>query len=133
MQGSRPPSFRFILSSFRRYSPLAANNCLFDANFVSTSPLTIYLSAASYCDLLGINKTGLHKRIKSYRPVTRVLGALIPLLSFVLSMIITFSDRAFVDSQACKGSTFVTWVSELSLLCLDCFTEPKSLYPHQKT
>ena len=84
---------------------------LFDANFaltVSTSPLTVYLSAASCCDLLGI-KTGLYKRIKSHRPVTRVLGAQIPLLSFVLSMIITLSDRALIDSQACKGSTFVTW------------------------
>jgi len=49
------------------------------------------------------NQTGLHKRIKYHRRITRALGTLIP---FRLSMTLRFSNRAFGDSELYDGSTF---------------------------
>ena len=73
---------------------------IFDAGVarsISSSPLTIYLVVASICDLCGI-RTGLYKRIKSYRSITRILGALVLLLWTGLSMTIAMSATAFKDS-----------------------------------
>ena len=85
---------------------------LFDAHFALTltsSPLTVYLVVASTCDWFGI-ETGLYKRIKSRHLLTRTLGTLVLILWFGLSVTVRISDRAFVDSGLCKGSTFGDWL-----------------------
>lgn len=88
---------------------------VFDANFALTltsSPLTIYLVVASICDLLGI-KTGLYKQINSHRFSIRIPGALVIFLWFGLSVTLTVSDSAFIDSGICGGSTFGDWLFQL--------------------
>jgi hypothetical protein len=85
---------------------------LFDAGFalpLTSSPLTIYLVVASICDLFGF-ETNLYKRIKSYRRIIAILGALIPLLWLWLSLTLTFSDSAFVGSELCRNSRFKDWL-----------------------
>ena len=85
---------------------------LADAHFallISSSPLTVYLVAASIGDIVGI-QTGLYKQIKSHRLITRTLGALVPLLWLALSMTLTFSKSAFKDSS-CAGGGFTDWLS----------------------
>ena len=82
-----------------------------DASFallLSSSPLTVYLVAASIGDLCGIH-TGLYKRIKSYRLITRALGALVLLLWTGLSMTSIVSTTAFKDSH-CYTYTFTDWL-----------------------
>ena len=85
---------------------------LFDARFallLTSSPLTIYLVAASICYLFGF-ETNLYKRIKSYRRIIAILGALIPLLWLGLSLTLTFSDKAFKGSELCSNSHFKDWL-----------------------
>ena len=92
---------------------------VFDANFalvISSSPLTIYLVTASICDLFGI-RTGLYKRIKSYRLITRTLGVLVLLLWTGLSMSLSLSTRAFKDSPS-EASTFAGWLQNTALSLL---------------
>ena len=93
----------------------------FDVYFalrVSSSPLTIYLVVASIADLCGI-RTGLYKRIKSYRPIIRALGASVLLIWTGLSMSLWMWASSFED-DACKGSwTFVNWIrSTMDVLSL---------------
>jgi hypothetical protein len=81
---------------------------LYDASYallITSSPLTVYLAVASVCDPFGF-KTDLYKRIKSYRRTTRILGALVLFLWLGLSMTLTLSDRAFMNSEDCRGSSF---------------------------
>ena len=85
---------------------------LFDANFaliITSSPLTVYLAVASICHWFRI-EVGLYKRVRSYRLVTRALGALVLFLWFGLSAIARLSDRAFIDSGLCEGSTIEEWL-----------------------
>ena len=85
---------------------------IFDVDFallVSSSPLIIYLSFASVCDLCGF-RTGLFKRLKYYPKIVRILGAFVPFLWNVLSMIQSFSNDAFLDSPCHPTSTFMSWV-----------------------
>ena len=85
---------------------------LFDADFallLGSSPLAMYLSFASVCDLCGI-RTGLFKRIKSYRRTIRIIGALTPLLWIALSMIASFSNEAFLDSPCNPTLNFLAWL-----------------------
>ena len=101
---------------------------LFDAGFallLGSSPLAIYLSFASVCDLCGI-RTGLFKRIKSYRNVVRILGAFVPFLWTALSMIKSFSNKAFLDSPCTPTSTFPDWLNQtiLSLLSVGRIIPP---------
>ena len=87
---------------------------LFDVEFaltVSSSPLAIYLSFASVCDLCGI-RTGLFKRIKSHLRIIRTLGILAPLFWTVLSMIKSLSRTAFLDSPCSPISTFRDWLED---------------------
>ena len=102
---------------------------LFDAFFarlVGSSPLMIYLSFASVCDLCGI-RTRLFKRIKSHwhRNIIRIFGALVPFLWTALSMVESFSNKAFLDSHCNPTSTFLGWLGDtllslvLSLVSLD--------------
>ena len=89
----------------------------FDVYFalrVSSSPLAIYLSLASVCDLCGF-RTGLFKRIKSYRNIVRTLGAFVPLLWAALSIIEWFSDEAFLDSDCGPTLTFQGWLKDTTL------------------
>ena len=98
---------------------------LFDANFVlalSSSPLTVYLVVASICDLCGI-RTGLYKRIKSYRLITRILGAVVLPLWIGLSMFTIMSTKAFKDSL-CDPGTFKDWLQHIAVLFLLNFTNP---------
>jgi len=104
---------------------------LFDANYalqVCSSPLTVYLVAASICDLCG-TKTGLYKRIKSHRRTTRALGALVPFLWLGLSMTMRLSNRAFVDSGLCDSSTFTDWLLDLVQSIFYSIQAPGSLSP----
>ena len=94
---------------------------LYDASFallLTSSPLTVYLAVASICDLFGF-ETNLYKRIKSHRRTIRILGALIPFLWFGLSLTLRLSDRAFVDSKLCRGSSFKDWVLDFLSSYLD--------------
>ena len=96
-----------------------------DASFallVSSSPLTVYLVVASICDLCGI-RTGLYKRIKSYRLITRILGALVLLLWTGLSMATTISARAFKDSL-CYPGTFKYWLLSIVYFILFSLVTP---------
>jgi len=84
---------------------------LFDANYaliITSSPLTINLVAASIYELFG-PKTNLYKRIKSYRRIIRAFAALLPFIWLALSVTLRLSDRAFKDSQLCRGSSFKDW------------------------
>ena len=88
-----------------------------DAGFAlrfSSSPLTVYLVAASIGDLCGI-RTGLYKRIKSYPLITRALGASVLLLWTGLSMALFTSNRAFKDSH-CYTHTFTDWLMYIANL-----------------
>ena len=102
----------------------------FDASFVltlSSSPLTIYLVTASICDLFGIH-TGLYKRIKSYRPAIRALGASVLLLWTGLSMVSSISTRAFKDSW-CGTRTFAGWLGDTANILVFSFMSPGGLIP----
>ena len=93
---------------------------IFDAQFaltVSSSPLVIYLSFASACDLCRI-RTRLFKRIKSYRNIIRILGALVPFLWTALSMVVNFSDKAFLDSPCRPTSSFLDWLEETTVFII---------------
>ena len=96
-----------------------------DAHFViavSSSPLTVYLAVASIGDLFGI-KTGLYKRIKSHRLVTRALGAMILPLWIGLSMTTSISGKAFKDSS-CEDTGFIVWLLNLAFLLVNFFAFP---------
>ena len=74
---------------------------------------------ASISDLFGI-RTGLYKRIKSYRLVTRTLGALILLLWIGLSMTYWMSTGAFKDSSCYPGG-FKDWLEYTSFSLITSF------------
>jgi hypothetical protein len=87
---------------------------IFDADFallVTSSPLAIYLSFASVCDLCGI-RTGLFKRIKSYRNIVRALGAFVPFLWTALSMVRKFLQQGFSGQPVLPTSTFREWLGD---------------------
>ena len=80
---------------------------LYDANYallITSSPPTVYLAVASICDIFWF-ETDLHKPVKSHRRTTRILGALVLFLWLGLCMTLTLSDRAFVNSEDCRGSS----------------------------
>ena len=84
---------------------------IFDADFallLSSSPLVIYLSFTSVCDIRGI-RTSLFERINSHPHVIRAFGAFVPFLWATLSTIESFSNKAFLDSQCNPTSTFPGW------------------------
>ena len=88
---------------------------LYDATFallLTSSPLTVYLVVASICDLFGF-ETNLYKRIKLYRRTIRFFGAMIPFLWLGLSLTLTFSDKAFKNSELCSGSSFTGWLLDV--------------------
>ena len=88
---------------------------LFDASFalqLTSSPLTTYLVVASICDLCGF-ETNLYKRIKYNCIIIRALAILVPFFWLGLSMTLTLSDSAFIDSGLCRGSTFRDWLLHL--------------------
>ena len=88
---------------------------LYDATFallLTSSPLTVYLVVASFCDIFGF-ETHLYKRIKSHRRILRVFGAMVPLLWLGLSLTLTFSDKAFIHSELCRGSSFTDWLLDV--------------------
>jgi hypothetical protein len=88
---------------------------LYDATFallLTSSPLTVYLVVASICDLCGF-ETHLYKRIKSHRQTISFFGAMVPFLWLGLSLTITFSDKAFINSELCSGSTFTDWLLDV--------------------
>ena len=90
---------------------------IFDVDFaliLSSSPLAIYLSFASVCDLCRI-RTSLFKRVKSHRNVVRILGALVPIFWTALSMVESFSDKAFLDSSCNPTSSFQGWLGDTLL------------------
>jgi len=95
---------------------LARADALF-ALTLSSSPLTIYLVAASICNLRGIH-TGLYKRIKSHRFVTSILGALVLAIWTGLSMAYSISPSAFKDSP-CETRSFVDWLLYISITLLN--------------
>ena len=88
---------------------------LYDANFallLTSSPLTVYLVVASICDLFWF-ETNLYRRIKSYRRTIRFFGAMVPFLWLGLSLTLTFSDKAFKNSELCSGSNFTGWLLDI--------------------
>ena len=100
---------------------------IFDANlalFLSSSPLTMYLVIVSCFSALRRLETDLYKRIKSHRRVICAFVILVPVIWFVLTTTITLSDRAFLDSEICHGSTFKDWALEFSLFLLICILYP---------
>ena len=99
---------------------------LYDANFallLTSSPLTVYLVAASACEFCGI-ETDLYKRIKSNRRAIRVFAILIPFLWLGLSVVLRLSDRAFKDSGLCHGSTFKDWLRDCRKFMIGSTTYP---------
>ena len=96
---------------------------LFDANFtlnITSSPLTVYLVISSLSTLFWIlvglckndgprKQIGLYRQIRSHHLITSVLGTLVLLLWFALSVTIRMSGSAFIDSSSCQGSTFSGW------------------------
>ena len=89
----------------------------FDAYFallLSSSPLTVYLVAASIGDLLGI-KTGLYKRIKSHRRIIRALGAVVLPLWTGLGMTTWMSRTAFTNSSCPGDFSFGGWLMDTVL------------------
>ena len=90
---------------------------------MTSSPLTVYLSLASACNILGI-KTGLYKRVASHRLITSVLGALVLLFWFALFAIIVVSHNAFTDSKDDGGDTFVDMLRYLFFTLLFRFLQP---------
>ena len=95
---------------------------LFDVDFallISSSPLVIYLSFASVCDLRPGAHTGLFKRIKSYPHIIRLFGAFVPVFWTVLSLVESFSATAFLDSSCQPKSTkFGGWLKDSILSVL---------------
>lgn len=65
---------------------------------LASSPLMAYLVLASICDLCGA-KTGLYKRIKSHRRITRSLGAFIVPLWLILTGVVCLSTSAFTNDD----------------------------------
>ena len=65
---------------------------------LTSSPLMAYLVLASICDLCGA-KTGLYKRIKSHRRITRSLGAFIVPLWLILTGVVCLSTSAFTNDD----------------------------------
>ena len=92
---------------------------------LSSSPLTIHLVVASISDIFEI-QTGLYKRIKSYRLITRTLGALVLLLWIGLSLTLTLSKSAFEDSM-CVSGLFEDWLSRAIVLLVYSFVSPGSI------
>ena len=94
------------------------------ALLLSSSPLTIYLVVASISDICGIH-TGLYKRIKSYRFIIRILGALVLLLWIGLGIIRVVSPKAFKDSSCFIGQhTFWNWAGYVCLTLLAFLVSP---------
>ena len=78
---------------------------------------------ASTCDWFGI-KTGLYKQIISHRLIVRTLGTLVLFLWFGLSVTLTLSDRAIIDSRVCQGSTFRDWLRDFFGFIWNSVIEP---------
>ena len=78
------------------------------ALLITTPPLMVYLMISSICDLLGM-KTGLYKRIRSDRRITRALGVLIMPLWLALSLTQWLSRRAFEGSEQGGGLSLRKW------------------------
>ena len=84
---------------------------LFDANFaltITSSPLTVSLALSYACAWFKI-KPYLLKRIKSGF-IVRTLWTSVLFLWFGLSVTLTLSNKAFINSGLCDGSTFRDWV-----------------------
>ena len=92
---------------------------------ISSSPLTIYLVVTSIADLCGI-QTGLYKRIKSHRFITRAFGASLLLIWTGLSMTAVMSASAFKDSS-CYPGTFVDWLLYISYFLMSFLMGPGGL------
>jgi len=109
VQASLIQSYLILLSTFLSIGRQQLS--LFDANYaitITSSPLTIYLVAASIYEFFG-PKTDFYKRIRSHRRTIRAFAALLPFLWLALSMTLRLSDRAFKDSHLCRGSGFKDW------------------------
>ena len=105
--------YQILLSTLLSINPdnhkrLSVNDAHF-AIQATSSPLTVYLAVASIGGLFG-TKTGLYKRIKSYRLIIHALGALILPLWTGLSMTTWMSGKAFKDSSCGHKLRFVDWL-----------------------
>lgn len=79
---------------------------------------------ASTCDWFGI-ETRLYKCIdKSRRLTIRTIGTSVLFLWFGLSVTLRLSDRAFINSRICQGSTFKNWLKDFSGFVLGVATDP---------
>ena len=96
------------------------------ALLLSSSPLTMYLVVASICDFFGIH-TGLYKRIRSYRSIIRVLGALVLLIWTGLSMTFMMWTSAFEDPE-CGAGTFAHWFRFIIDTLMFTFMFPGGIY-----
>jgi hypothetical protein len=74
------------------------------------------LAVAVICDLF-VFETDLYKLIKYRRCTVRILGVLAPFLWLGLSMTVSFSDRAFVNSDQCNNLSFKDWLLGLFFFC----------------
>jgi len=103
----------------------------FDAYFalrVSSSPLTMYLVVASISDLCGI-RTGLYKRIKSYRPIIRILGASVLLIWTGLSMTFIIWSNVFEDPHCHSTGNFVGWIRFTARILIYTLMHPGGISP----
>ena len=78
---------------------------------LTSSPLMAYLVLTSICDLCGA-KTGLYKRIKSHRRITRSLGAFIVPLWLTLTGVVCLSTSAFTNDDDDESGDYGTGVGE---------------------
>ena len=90
------------------------------ALLVSVSPLAVYLSFASFCNLFG-TRTGLFNRIESNGFVISAFGAFVPFLWIALSMVTGFSSSAFEDSACYPTQTFLEWLKATVLYLISGF------------
>ena len=87
-----------------------------------SSPLTIYLVFASFCDLYGA-KTRLYERITSYRRVIRAFAILVPFLWLALSITTVLLAQELSDSNTFSSQSDVS-----PLILLYYFIPSRSRY-----
>ena len=79
---------------------------------LTSHPLMAHLAISSICHIFGV-QTDLYRRIRSHRRIISVLGALILLLWFALSLALRLSNQAFSDSREYGGWDFMEWLRNL--------------------
>jgi len=79
------------------------------AIIITSSPVCIYLLYSALLDLVG-RPNEFFKRIATSKLTIKILSLLLLVLWFSLTLIVSFSSTAFVDSDQCKKGKFSAWL-----------------------